>query len=185
MLVPTDFSPVAENALEHAVEIAKLFDNEIALLHIAEESFLGSLFGSGKNNLKDQLLEEALHNKLDKYVDDIRTKHGVTVQKHIREGRIYSTIVDVADELGCDSIIMGTNGASGMQQIIGSNASRVISHANVPVVVVKDKRIGNGYKNIVMPIDLTLESKQKVWWSIHLGKKIRFNHSCAFYKGNR
>jgi nucleotide-binding universal stress UspA family protein len=166
ILVPVDFSPVSENALEHAIQIAKTFDNEIALLHIVEENF----FGIGRDGIKEKMMEDALQMKLDTYVADGK-EHGVLIHKHLREGKIYKTIVDMAVELGCDSIIMGTNGASGIQKIAGSNASRVISHSTVPVVVVKHKRIGQGYKNIVLPIDLTLESKQKVSWAIHLGKK--------------
>ncbi|MGV2481330.1 UNVERIFIED_CONTAM: universal stress protein, partial [Salmonella enterica subsp. enterica serovar Weltevreden] len=82
----------------------------------------------------------------------------------IREGRIYKTILEVAGEIDCDSIVMGTMGAEGLGQITGSNSSRVIAQADVPVVVVKEKQIGEGYKNIVFPVDLTLESKQKTWW---------------------
>jgi nucleotide-binding universal stress UspA family protein len=66
---------------------------------------------------------------------------------------------------------MGTNGASGLHQITGSNSSRVINYADVPVIVVKEKSIGNGYEKIVMPIDATRESRQKVKWAIHLAKK--------------
>jgi nucleotide-binding universal stress UspA family protein len=74
------------------------------------------------------------------------------------------------EELKCDSVIMGSHGAEGLDQIIGSNASRVISHSTVPVVVVKSAQHVNSYKNIVFPLDLTAESRQKVNWAIHIGK---------------
>lgn len=170
ILVPIDFSEVAEAAIEHAAQVAKSFDNEINLLHIIEDHFFGNLFGSKSG--RDELILEAINSRLDKVAKELSDKHNVVVKTHVKEGRIYRTIVETADELNCDSIIMGTNGAHGIEHIIGSNASRVIRHANVPVVIVKEKDFNvEGYKNIVMPIDLTVESKQKVTWAIRLGKK--------------
>ena len=170
ILVPTDMSDVANNALEHAIEIAKLYRNEILLLHIFEDSVLGSVWGS-KNSFKDGLVGQMLGDKLGAMAKDIEEKHGVKVGALIRQGKIYKTILEVSKEIDCDSIVMGTNGAEGIQAIMGSNSSRVISQSEVPVVVVKEKKIGAGYKDIVLPIDLTLESKQKVWWAVHVGKK--------------
>ena len=172
ILVPTDFSQVAENALDHAIQVAKTFGNNLCILHIFEDSLIGSIWGKA-NSYREGMVGQMLQEKLDRMVADIKEKHGLNARAEIRNGRIYSTIIDFAEDDANDveSIIMGTNGASGLRQLVGSNASRVISQADVPVVVVKEKQYGNGYKNIVMPIDLTLESKQKVWWAIHLAKK--------------
>lgn len=171
ILVPTDFSEVAENALTHAIMIAKKYGNEIMLLHIIESSGISSIFGS-KNSIKDGLIGQMLMDKINQHAADISKEHGVKVTTAIREGKIYATVLDVAGEIDCDSIVMGTNGADGLRQIIGSNSSRVIAQSEVPVVVVKEKpATPDGYKNIVLPIDLTTESKQKVWWAIHLAKK--------------
>lgn len=171
ILVPTDFSEVANNALEHAVAIAKTYGNEILLMHIVEESFLGSIFGS-KNSIKDGIVGQMLQDKLEELCKGIAEKHGVKATGIIREGRIYKTILDACEEYDLDSIVMGTHGAEGLERIVGSNSSRVIAQSPVPVVVVKEKPIGDeGYKNIVFPVDLSLESKQKTWWAIHLAKK--------------
>ncbi|HYG15481.1 MAG TPA: universal stress protein [Bacteroidia bacterium] len=170
ILVPTDFSEVATNALEHAVTIARIYGNEILLLHIVEESFLGSLFGS-KNAVKEGLVGQMLQDKLDEICKKITAENGVKARGIIREGRIYKTILEVSEEIDCDSIVMGTNGAEGFERVMGSNSSKVIAQSEFPVVVVKEKKIGQGYKNIVFPVDLTLESKQKTWWAMHVAKK--------------
>jgi len=172
LLVPTDFSPVAENALQHAVHVAKEFGNELCIMHIFEDSFIGNIWGQ-KNSYKDGLVGQMLQEKMDKIVENIQQNRGIKARSVIKTGRIYSAITDfVEDEANdIDAIVMGTQGASGIEKLVGSNASRVISVSAVPVVVVKEKQYGNGYKNIVMPIDLTMESKQKVWWAIHLAKK--------------
>ncbi|MCO6495752.1 MAG: universal stress protein [Bacteroidetes bacterium] len=169
ILVPYDFSEIAENALGHAVKIAKIYNNKITLLHIVEDNLLESVFGS--NPLKEGLVREALENKLDKIINDIKTREHIEINKLVEEGRVHRTIVRIANEGHYDSIVMGSNGAAGMEQIIGSNASRVIRFSEQPVVVVKEKPIGNGYEKIVLPIDTTYETRQKVTWAIHLAKK--------------
>lgn len=169
ILVPFDFSETASNALGHAVKIAETYNNEITLLHIIEENFFENLFGS--NPLKEGLIREAIETKLEKIIADIKAKSNITINKLVKEGRIYKTVTKVATDGKYDSIIMGSNGAAGVEQIIGSNASRVIRHSTQPVVVVKEKAIGNGYEKIVLPIDTTFETRQKVTWAIHLAKK--------------
>lgn len=172
ILVPTDFSQVAENALAHAVATAKEFGNDICIMHIFEDSFIGSIWGQ-KNSYRDGMVGQMLKEKLETVSAKILNDTGVKSTSVIKSGKIYSTIVDYAEDENNDieSIIMGTNGASGIEQLVGSNASRVIAASPVPVVVVKEKQYESGYKNIIMPIDLTMESKQKVWWAIHLAKK--------------
>jgi nucleotide-binding universal stress UspA family protein len=170
ILVPIDFSDIANHALNHAVQVAKHFDNNLALLHVVEEAMLSSLLSFGKNDQKEELAKEAVQLRLNKISTDIKANHGIDCTTTVKFGRIYKEIAAAAEELGCDSIIMGSNGAAGLEQIIGSNASRVISHSTVPVVVVKSDASSNNYKNIVFPLDLTAESKQKVRWAIRLGK---------------
>lgn len=169
ILVPYDFSEIAANALGHAVKIAEIYNNQITLLHIVEDGFFESLFGG--NAMKEGLIREALESKLDKIINDIKSHNNVVINKKVLEGRVYKTIVKEANEQKYDSIIMGSNGAAGVEQIIGSTASRVIRHSEQPVVVVKEKTIGNGYQKIVLPIDTTFETRQKVTWAIHLAKK--------------
>ncbi len=167
LLVPTDFSEVANNALSHATTIAKAYGNEITLLNIIEEGFMGGIFGKSQH----ELVSEAVQARLDKMANDIAQQHNIKVHTRLETGRIYKTIAEIANTENFDSIVMGSHGASGLEQVIGSNASRTIQYSDVPVVVVKNKPIAAaGYKKIVLPFDLTMESRQKVDWAIHVGK---------------
>jgi nucleotide-binding universal stress UspA family protein len=168
ILVPVDFSDISNNALNHAVNIARVYNNEITLLHIVDENFFQSIFSSSQS----QLMEEAIHARLDKLIESIRSNNpGIVLHKRLERGKVYKTIAQVANDGKFDSIMMGSNGASGLEKIIGSNASRVIQLSKVPVIVIKSKPFGEGYRKIVLPIDLSLESKQKVGWAIHVAKK--------------
>lgn len=182
ILVPIDFSEVAMNALGHALKVADVYKNEVTILYILDEgNFLGNLFGGNQNA---ELVNEALAMKMDKVILEANQEFpNIKINKLIETGKIYKVITTIANEGDYDSIIMGTNGASGLHQITGSNSSRVINYAQVPVVVVKEKSIGNGYEKIVLPIDLTRESRQKVKWAIHLAKK--FNSTIhVIYENN-
>jgi nucleotide-binding universal stress UspA family protein len=168
ILIPVDFSDIAMHALDHAINVAKHFNNNLALLYVVEDGILSGLLG--KNEKQEQLIKEAAMTRMEKLSVDIKTQHGIDCSIYVRSGKIYKLITEVVEELKCDSIIMGSHGASGLGQLIGSNSSRTIMHSKVPVIVVKSAQTSNIYKSIVFPVDLTIESRQKVKWAIHLGK---------------
>jgi nucleotide-binding universal stress UspA family protein len=168
MLVPVDFSEISLNALEHAAQTAKHFDNDLIILSIVEENLLTSIFSN--NEEKEAQAREKTIPELEKLAISMEEKYGVSCKPEVRVGRIYKTVIETAVEFGCDCIIMGTHGASGFTRIVGSNAGKVINYSTVPVIVVKSNKVNNAYKNIVFPLDLSVESKQKVKMAIHLGK---------------
>ncbi|MBU3663016.1 MAG: universal stress protein [Bacteroidetes bacterium] len=170
MLVPVDFSEISLNALHHAAQIAKHFNNDLVLLSILEDDFLSSIFSFSKTEIKDNLAKEAMLNRLNEKAKEIHAQYGITCLPVVKTGKIYKTIIETAEEHGCDCVIMGTHGASGVERVLGSNASRTISYSTMPVIVVKTDKNPNAYKNIVFPLDLSRESKQKIKWAIHLGK---------------
>ncbi len=171
MLVPVDFSEISLNALEHAAQTAKHFDNDLIILSIVEENLLTSIFSN--NEEKEAQAREKTIPELEKLAVSIEEKYGVSCKPEVRVGRIYKTVIETAVEFGCDCIIMGTHGASGFTRIVGSNAGKVINYSTVPVIVVKSNKVNNAYKNIVFPLDLSVESKQKVKMAIHLGKSYK------------
>jgi len=182
MLVPVDFSEISINALQHAAQVAKHFNNDLILLSILEEDFLSNIFSFSKNETKDNLAKEAMMNRLKEKASEVNKAFGIHCITEVRSGKIYKTIIETAEEFGCDCIIMGTHGASGVERVIGSNASKVISYSTTPVIVVKTDKNPNAYKNIVFPLDLSKESKQKVKWALHLGKAYNATIHILTYK---
>ncbi len=169
IIVPVDFSNTSQNALLHAADHADVFGNDIVMVHILEESYISSLFSSSSKN---DLVKTGLQQKMQELKSAVHAKYpGMNVDYLIDEGRVYKAIVDISEKMDCDCIIMGTKGAEGIEQIIGSTASRVMSYANVPVIIVNDFPKKGRYEKIVLPIDLSVESKQKVTWAIHIAKK--------------
>jgi nucleotide-binding universal stress UspA family protein len=182
MLVPIDFSEISLNALHHAAQVAKHFDNDLVLLSILEEDFLSNIFSFSKSETKDSLAKEALTARLTEKANEIKNKYGIECKLVVKGGKVYKTIIETAEEFGCDCVIMGTHGASGVERVIGSTASRTISYSTMPVIVVKTDKNPNAYKNIVFPLDLSKESKQKMKWAIHLGKAYNSTIHVLSYK---
>jgi len=146
-IVPHDFSEVANNALSHAITTAKVVDAKIYLLHVVSRS----------KDIKDA------EQKLNEIIE-LNKEHQIQIVPKIRIGNIFEDIGDFAVEHHAELIFMGTHGASGWQHIAGSYALKVITNSSVPFIIVqKETEIGkNGYDDIVVPLDLHRETKQKL-----------------------
>ncbi|HNW97898.1 MAG TPA: universal stress protein [Bacteroidales bacterium] len=163
VLVPTDFTEVADFAIDHAAGIAKQINGKIAILHVINKETKAYL---KKENLNDDVIKE----KLKIIASSIEKKYNVKLDYIAEEGSIFTTIAKVADEIKARMIVMGTHGKIGVQHLVGSFAMKVIESSSVPVIVVQEREFGKGYNNVVFPIDETSESKQKVCWAIHIAK---------------
>ena len=109
---------------------------------------------------------------MDELVKEIEATYGVSAKAHLREGSIFTTIGEVAEEVGARLLVMGTHGVVGMQHITGAWAVKVITSSPVPVIIVQKKKVSDhGYKTIVSPIDGSRETKQKVIHTISMAKR--------------
>lgn len=164
ILVPTDFSDAAETAINHAATLAKVTGDEIRLVHIVNKDTKSKLKKAGES-LDD------LNAKLKAKLEEITNTYGVKTDYHLREGSIFTTIGEVAEEIGARLLVMGTHGVVGMQHITGAWAVKVITSSPVPVIIVQKKKLAShGYKTMVFPIDASRETKQKVIHSVSMAK---------------
>jgi nucleotide-binding universal stress UspA family protein len=163
VLVPTDFSEVADYAIDHAAGIAKIMKGKVALLHVINKETKAYL-------KKEKLSEESIKEKLKAISEKIEKKCHVKLDYIAEEGSIFTTIGKVTRDIGASIVVMGTHGKIGVQHLIGSFALKVIENSPVPVIVVQEKDFGKGYKNIVLPVDETSETKQKVNWAMQIAK---------------
>jgi universal stress protein A len=129
--VPDDFSPPAAVAFKLACELARDHQARLTLLHVPHPVLTyDQLVESRRPGFRDDLRAE-LHR--------LRSSDpAVTVTHLILEGDPAEVIVDVAREHGCDLIVMGTHGRSGLGRLVlGSVAEQVIRHAPCPVLTSK------------------------------------------------
>ena len=147
ILVPSDFSKVGQMALNHAIKVAQHTDAAVNLMHIVPKA--------------DMLIEA--RDKLRIAQEMAKADYNFDIQITARVGTIFEDIGDFAEELEATLVIMGTHGLRGLQFITGGRAIRIVTNAQTPFIIVQEKPIGeNGYDDIVVPLDLNRETKQKL-----------------------
>lgn len=157
ILIPWDFSQVAEYALQHAIKVAKHTDGELALLHI----------------VKKAREETEAQSKLEAVASETETKYGLKPMVIVKEGSIFKVISDTANELDAKLLVMGTHGMKGMQKFTGSWALKVIAGSKAPFLVVQAPPENEQFDNIVFPINFRVEDKEKLKWANYLAQYFR------------
>ncbi len=154
ILVPTDLSELANNALHVAVDIARTDDAEILLVHYLPFSIATASTAEGSIQLASYLNEQEEDDKiaLQQVVDDPAFHDVRIVPITCRDaGGVYEAMT----ERGADLIVLGTHGTSGWDELMfGSNAEHIVRHAHCPVLVLKGAITTFDPKNPVVAIDM-------------------------------
>ena len=167
ILVPTDFSEVCENAVHHTLQIANCINFKVSLLHIINKDTKTYL---NDNKLGNESIEQRLQDKIKEYKSKYRN---IEIDYIIKEGKLFKQVQKVVAEIGANMVVLGTHGKVGFQKITGSYALKVIEKTNVPTIVVQQKSLEHTYKNIVLPVTVSSQDRQKVNWAIFIAKTFR------------
>lgn len=151
ILVPVDASQYSTVALKAAQAIANAYKASLYVHHVAETS-------STSEDVKSNVAA-ALNGTVHTYSES--------------KGSVYKEIIIKSLDLGVDLIIMGTHGATGFQEFwLGSNANKVVSSAKCPVLTIREGARSTNFKKIVLPMDTSFESRQKVPTAINLAENL-------------
>lgn len=141
ILVPTDGSPLSQEAVRSAVAFAKANGARITAIHAVK-------WFRPTHHVESTQITQAMQSKLDEmtaresqknleFVDTLCREAGVecvTLSKNRDEP--YNAIIEAASEQGCDLIFMASHGRSGvMGLLLGSETSKVLTHTKIPVLV--------------------------------------------------
>ncbi|RBA27763.1 universal stress protein [Flavobacterium tibetense] len=161
ILVPTDFSKSAENALKVAAQIAKNNNGEIFLLHMLELPMTGNDALSVAHDIPELMFfKNAAIAKLDALMEVDYLKD-LTVTKIIQFELAFEGIIKTGEGHNVDLIVMGSHGASGFQEMfIGSNTEKVVRNSNVPVLVIKHEDANFKPEKFVFASDFSDEIKK-------------------------
>jgi len=167
ILVPIGFSEQSIIALGQALNLAKIKNSDVVLLSVIEgQSMIESLFlGDTSDELKAKV-----KSKLEDIASVYSSKYGVDVDTMIAKGRVYEEVNKVADMISADLIVMGTNGVNSKSKFIGSNAERVVRLSKCPVITIKGKSHRDGCENIILPLDLEKQTKEKVTYALEYAR---------------
>jgi nucleotide-binding universal stress UspA family protein len=136
ILVPTDFSPQAEEAFRVALRLAKATGAGIVVFHVAAPPAVvtaeGPFLAAGRNGDGKNLWEGLL--QLQAQDPQVRVEHEVIVAPR----PTVAHILDLLQRRGCDLIVMGMHRRSWLKRLLfGSVTEEVVRRARCPVLVVK------------------------------------------------
>lgn len=170
ILIPVDFEKQSLLAIEQAFSLARTILAEITLLYVHEPSgVFSSIFSDDQKSEILIIIDE----RLAEIAGKAALSSGLTINYRIEKGKIYSKIIEVAKEINAQFIIMGTYSSEqeGEQaKRVGGNTSRVLRSAECPVITVNTNHVRSGFRNILLPMDLTIESRQKVPMAIEIAR---------------
>ena len=161
ILVPTDFSEQANNALHLATQIARKSDAKVLVINVIEgiRDFSFNTMGESESVIgEDVFLVKKLIDRVNERMADLVADNmfdGIEVGTQVDIGNPYESISRVIADHAADLLVMGTVGTSGLEEVlIGSNTEKVVRHAKCPVITVKSKVELTDIQNIVLATNL-------------------------------
>ena len=142
ILVPLDGSDLAEKAIPYALEMAQKFDATIVLVRVLHPHLVMSDYGAGLYHELVALEKNEAKSYLDTLCLKLQKSHPYVERKILAGGLVAQAIIDLAQEISADVIVMSTHGRSGLGRwVYGSVATKVLQHAKCPVLIVRPQAI--------------------------------------------
>ena len=162
ILVPVDFSKEAESAAKVAASIARKTGSEIFLVHMLELP-VTTIDPAEMNTISSEpqiiYFMKLAHEKFEKF-KKLPFLKGIRVVETIQFQHAFSGIIAESEKNNIDLIVMGSQGASGLQEMfIGSNTEKVVRRSKVPVLVIKTGEENFDVNDIIFASDFNKESK--------------------------
>jgi nucleotide-binding universal stress UspA family protein len=144
LLIPIDFTEQSLLAIKQAYNLAKYTHSKIILLHTYDK--VGS----------------EMYEELKVLTKQTETESGAPTEFMNVKGNIYSEVPRVADEIKATLVIVGLESHMSSKNIVGTSASKMIRECHCPVISIRGKDNKEGCENILLPLDLSRESREKV-----------------------
>jgi len=168
IIVAIDFSNCSLHALDYAIMIANHNHANVKMIWVDNQSSPEMVFTHE---------EQAARQEVKGYFEEILLKYGPKLIKgkldyKLRMGKVFNEVSAQAKHDNAFLIVTGTHGVSGFEKYwVGSNTYRIVTNAPCPVVIIrKEFTYGNSIKNIVIPIDSTKDSIEKLIFTSELAK---------------
>jgi len=181
ILVPTDFSDAAYNAILHAIFHAKSTGASLTIVHAYLMPPTGTAVMVDITEMLRKNAEEGL-DQLKETVDALEAAQGVDIKYKAKHGTVTDVLQRMTEEKNIDLVIMGTQGASGItEKFLGSNAAAAARNLKVPVLAIPAEKPSAKVNKIVIATDLKKLNKEGLFAPVDdLAKahqaEIRFLH---------
>ncbi len=173
ILVPFNFEDSSTIALEQSYNLARLSGLNITLLYVLEErgNLMTKLFG-GEDRSEEMI--KKIEEQLEEFAANASKESGLKILPLVAKGKVYNKILEMAEIFQAKFIVMSATSNlesdQGSRRIVGPNTSRVIRAAKCPVLTINSTCHHDGCRSILLPLDLTQETRQKVTQAIELAR---------------
>jgi nucleotide-binding universal stress UspA family protein len=152
ILIPIDFTKQSLFAINQSYNLAKYTHSKLVLLHVYEK------------------IGEESFEALTKLTKQTEQESGVPTEFINVKGNIYAETDRVAEEIKATLIIVGIESHMSFKNVIGRSASKLVRKAPCPVITIRGTGHRDGCENILLPIDLSPETREKVDIAIQFAK---------------
>ena len=159
IIIPIDFSEDAMKGLDLALVFARRQKTNIQMVYVQKRS--SDYNSPGQFEEENKWAEKKFKDILAQY--EPKLKNDSRLRYIIKSGKIFKEIVSQAESYKESMVVASTHGASGFEEFfIGSNAFKIISATDMPCLTTRTGKIPDTFRKIVMPIDITIDTRQKV-----------------------
>jgi nucleotide-binding universal stress UspA family protein len=166
IIVPIDFSDESLTGLNLALMLAEKTGANIKMIHVITAKTANYYDQTKKEN---QLAKSRFEEILQKFKMKNDFKYDLSYT--IKEGKIFKEVADLAATFEHSLTVLSTHGESGFEELfIGGNAYKITSHSKNPVITVRRGKISKNINTIVLPLDITFQTREKVPYTVELAK---------------
>jgi nucleotide-binding universal stress UspA family protein len=137
IMIATDGSGLSEQAVEHGIALAKALGARVTALTVSEP-FYPSAFGPKILEQYQKHVAALATQYLEVAKDAAAASDVVCDLMRVEHEQPYKAIIDTAERIGCDAIVMASHGRGGVAAfVLGSETVKVLTHSTIPVIVVR------------------------------------------------
>lgn len=153
ILVPTNYSEMDMIALRQSYNLARLTGARITLLNVTD------------HDPKDDDRE-----KLEALAEQTAREANIEVDTLVSKGKVFEQILEVADMINAMFIIFALDRPKDINKLFGDNAFKLLRESPCPVITIRGKDHRDGCETIVLPLDHTKETREKVNKAIEIAR---------------
>lgn len=157
ILVPIDLTEQTVIALEQSYNLARLTNSKIVIMTVDEKK------------------EGFSQSKIDEITKVANSVSGFPVEFIVKKGNVYEEINKVANKIKPLFVMIGLTSKITLSKLTGKNAFQMVRESKHPVITIRGKEHRDGCKNILLPLDLTRETREKVNNAVTLAKLFNAN----------
>lgn len=174
ILLATDFSETSRKAGAFAVTLAQAFGADLHIMHVLETTVYKTVMPEiDLLSFSESPVSKAVENRLTQYSEEVTGGSGVNVTSHFQLGTVSDLVVEAARQIDCGLVITGSHGASGIKErFAGTNAYRIATQCEAPVLSIPENA-NTSIKRILVPIDETLSTLEKIPWAGLFADKLK------------